>query len=96
MYCRQVVLKLLLIFVSFNVSAGNIGNKFSVDNNTCVLTVVGGLDFETRSRYDVTIEAADLDSSAPRSVSEVFPIEVEDVNERPVSSFPANRFVNTS
>ncbi|XP_076448613.1 cadherin-23-like [Babylonia areolata] len=77
---------------SFFITGGNVDNKFNLDNETCDLTLVDGLDFERLSRYDVTITATDLDPAAPRSASMVISIQVDDVNEEPnfvnVTSLP--------
>ncbi|XP_076447694.1 cadherin-10-like [Babylonia areolata] len=72
---------------SFFITSGNVDNKFNLDNETCDLTLVDSLDFERLSRYDVQITATDLDPVAPRSASMVISIQVDDVNEEPVSVF---------
>jgi hypothetical protein len=56
------------------------GGRFTIDTNTGVVEVVGGLDFETNSSHTITVFAQSDDGS---SASGTFVIQVNDVNETP-------------
>jgi len=58
----------------------NAGGKFAINSSTGVVTVVGGLDFESASSHNITVLATSSDSS---SNSQTFTIAVTNVNEAP-------------
>ena len=58
------------------------GGLFAIDSNTGIVTVAGGLDYETASSHNITIRATSTDGSF---ATEIFAINVTDVNESGVS-----------
>ena len=62
-------------------SGGNGSSSFSIDSNTCDVTVAQQLDYETAAEYDVIIEVKDLDPVSPRSATGTFTVQVLDANE---------------
>ena len=61
------------------------GGRFTIDSNTGQITVADGslLDFETTTNHNVTVQVTD---SGGNTYSEVFTINVNDVNEAPTAS----------
>ncbi len=59
------------------------GGLFAIDANTGVVTVAGGLDYETATSHDITIRATSTDGSF---ATEIFSINVTDVNESGVTA----------
>ena len=45
--------------LSYSIVSGNVGGVFSIAGSTGVITVAGGLDYETKTRYTLTVEASD-------------------------------------
>ena len=61
----------------------NAGGRFAIDGSSGVVTVSGSLDFESASSHNVTVRATSTDGSV---VTQVFTINVADVNEAPAAS----------
>ena len=59
------------------------GGLFAIDANTGVVTVAGGLDYETATSHDITVRATSTDGSF---ATEIFTINVTDVNESGVTA----------
>ena len=61
------------------------GGRFSIDTNTGQITVADGslLDFESTTSHNVTVEVTD---SGGNTYSEIFAINLNDVNEAPTAS----------
>ena len=54
------------------------GGRFTIDANTGVVTVAGGIDREAAASYDITVRATSSDTS---STTRTFTIAVGDVDE---------------
>ena len=54
--------------VSYAITAGNDAGAFGIDGSTGALTVAGSLDFETTTRYSLTVQAVQA-TSLPATVS---------------------------
>ena len=54
------------------------GGRFTIDANTGVVTVAGGIDREAAATYDITVRATSTDTS---STTRTFTIAVGDVDE---------------
>ena len=61
----------------------NAGGRFTIDGVTGVVTVAGGLDYETASSHSVVVRATSADGS---SATQSFTIQVTDVNESGVTA----------
>ena len=59
------------------------GGLFAIDANTGIVTVAGGLDYETATSHNITIRATSDDGSF---ATEIFSIGVTDVNESGVTA----------
>ncbi len=59
------------------------GGRFAIDTSSGLVTVSGAIDFETNASHDVTVRATSTDGS---STSQVFTINIGDVNEAPTAS----------
>ena len=59
------------------------GGRFAIDNSTGLVTVSGGIDFETSTSHNVTVRATSTDGS---SATQVMTINVVNVNEAPNAS----------
>ena len=64
------------------------GGLFAIDANTGVVTVAGGLDYETATSHDMTVRATSSDGSF---ATEIFTISVTDVNESASSARQRHR-----
>ena len=60
----------------------NAGGRFSIDNNSGVVTVSGSLDHESSSSHNITIRASSTDGS---TATQVLLISVSDINEAPTA-----------
>ena len=68
--------------LSYEITAGNIGNAFQINSTTGEISVVSQLDFETQDTYNLTIEATNPElTSNSGTATQV--IRVIDVNEQP-------------
>jgi protocadherin Fat 4 len=65
----------------------NAGALFAIDGTTGVVTVAGGLDYETATSHNITVRATSADGSA---LTQVFMIAVTDVNESAVTAISDN------
>ena len=54
------------------------GGRFSIDNNTGIVTVAGGIDREAAGTYNITVRATSTDTS---TTTRVFTITIGDVDE---------------
>ena len=45
--------------ISFSITGGNTGSKFSINSSSGWITVAGSLDYEARSSYSLTVRASD-------------------------------------
>ncbi len=50
--------------IMFAITGGNVGNAFGIHPTSGAITVQGSINYETRSRYDLTIRAQDSGSPA--------------------------------
>ncbi|KAK7496158.1 hypothetical protein BaRGS_00012568 [Batillaria attramentaria] len=67
--------------LEYSIKSGNEDGKFSVDSSTCAIQLVAGLDFETRTDYELEIRAMDQDPVQRMSVLRSLKLHVTDVNE---------------
>ncbi|XP_065357962.1 putative neural-cadherin 2 isoform X1 [Calliphora vicina] len=65
--------------IRYSITGGNIGNAFGVQNNTGAIFVASPLDYETRPRYELRLEAS---RSRKTNYTTVI-INVRDVNDNP-------------
>ena len=49
--------------ITYSITAGNTGNKFTIDSSTGLIETAGALDYETTSSYTLTITATDEHSA---------------------------------
>jgi Raf kinase inhibitor-like YbhB/YbcL family protein len=69
--------------LTYAITGGNTGDAFAIDPDAGTLTVVGALDYETKSSYALTVQVTDNGTpslSTPATVT----IGVNDVNDAPV------------
>lgn len=66
--------------IVYDIVGGNLGEAFSIENNTGKIQVVGQIDYEIIQEYHLWVEAAETGSSQVSSYAEVV-IAVEDVND---------------
>ncbi|MDD2863662.1 MAG: cadherin-like domain-containing protein [Methylococcales bacterium] len=71
--------------ITYSITAGNTGNKFSINSSTGVITTLAALDYETTSQYVLTIRATDESSATSDAL---FTIPVLNVAEAPVNTVP--------
>ncbi len=67
--------------LSYDITIGNVAGVFAIDDGG-VVTVAGALDYETTSRYDLTVTVSDGDLSDTTTVV----VDVANVNEAPNAS----------
>jgi protocadherin Fat 4 len=66
---------------NYFIGGGNLGNAFTVDNNSGKLSVSpSGLDFETAKEYELWVEVSEQDEPELRSAVPIY-IKVKDVND---------------
>ena len=80
--------------ITYSITGGNVGNRFSIDGSTGQLRVAVSLDFENRSSYALDIMARDGGSPA-RSADTIVTVNVVNVNENP-PQISGNQSVNIS
>ena len=71
----------------------NASGRFAVDTNTGQITVANGglLDYETNTNHNVTVEVTD---SSGNTYSEIFNINVNDINENPTDLSLSNNTID--
>ena len=65
------------------------GGRFTIDADTGVVTVAGGIDHETATSHNITVRATSTDTS---STTQTFTIGVGDVNDNPPVIVAAQNF----
>ena len=68
--------------IEFSITAGNVGNAFTIDQSSGLIEVASALDFETLDGYTLTVQADSAGSTMVSGTAEVT-INVLDVNENP-------------
>lgn len=66
--------------ITYEISAGNVNNKFAINPQTGVITTKELIDREDRTFYDLVVKATDQGSTPLSSLSHVF-VNVVDVND---------------
>jgi hypothetical protein len=68
--------------------------SFEIDNKILYLKASVALNYETKSRYEVTVEAKDNTLTGSSAVTKAFTLTVTDVNEAPTAVALTNRVAN--
>ena len=66
--------------ITYQLSTGNVHNKFRIDSKTGVITTQGHIDRENRTFYDLVVKATDHGSPPKSSLSHVL-VSIIDVND---------------
>lgn len=80
--------------LQYSIIGGNTPPVFYIDLKQGIIRLLGSLDFETRTSYQLDIQAIDIDQDRDpdplkqRTASRVFTIEVQDVNDNPPVCIP--------
>ena len=64
---------------TYSIVSGNVGGLFSIAGSTGAITLAGGLDYETRRRYTLTVQARDVQGKTSTTTAVVDVTNVVDV-----------------
>ena len=64
--------------LTYTITAGNIGNAFTIDSGTGIITVNGAIDYETLAQYTLTVEVSDGSGATDTAT---ITIDVNNINE---------------